>query len=119
MPTPIDRIAALAVHPEITVHLAVVDELDDDDATMVEQVIAYVAKRSEERETMDSPKWNWKPQPGDRVRVVSTGEVGVVGQMDSTTFGEETYTVTIASSSGRLAPGGTRTVSTRFLEPWH
>ncbi len=47
MPTPADRIAAtLAAHPEIAVHLAVVDELDDDDAAMVEQVVEYVAARS-------------------------------------------------------------------------
>lgn len=47
MPTPADRIAAvLAAHPEIAVHLAVVDELDADDAAMVEQVVEYVARRS-------------------------------------------------------------------------
>lgn len=47
MPTPADRIAAaLAAHPEIDVHLATIDELDADDAAMVEQVVEYVARRS-------------------------------------------------------------------------
>ena len=46
MPTPADRIAAaLAAHPEIAVHLAVVDELDEDDAAMVGPVVEYVAQR--------------------------------------------------------------------------
>lgn len=50
MPTPAARIAAaLAGHPEIAVHLAAVDELDDDDAAMVEQVVEYVAQRSEQK----------------------------------------------------------------------
>ena len=50
MPTPADRIAAtLAAHPESTVHLAVVDELDDD-AAMVKQVVEYAARRSGEKD---------------------------------------------------------------------
>lgn len=50
MPTPAERIAvALAEHPEITIHLTVIDDLDEDDAAMVEQVVAYVAKRSLEK----------------------------------------------------------------------
>lgn len=50
MPTPAARIAAaLSAHPEIAVHLATVDELDDEDAAMVEQVVEYVAQRSAEK----------------------------------------------------------------------
>lgn len=50
MPTPADRVAAtLAAHPEIQVHLDLVSDLDDDDATMVEQVVQYVAKKSAEK----------------------------------------------------------------------
>lgn len=49
--TPADRIAAvLAAHPEIQLHLTIVDEPDDDDAAMVEQFVAYVAERSAEKQ---------------------------------------------------------------------
>jgi hypothetical protein len=77
-----------------------------------------VAQQSDERKFMDSSASTWKPQPGDQVRVVSTGEIGVIVKRDSTILGEDSYAVTITSSSGRLAPAGTRSVSIRHLEPW-
>jgi hypothetical protein len=95
----------------------VVDELDDH-AAVVEQVVEYVARRSNERKVMDLSASTWKPRPGDQVRVVSTGEIGVIVERDSSILGEDSYAVTITSSSGRLAPAGTRNVSIRHLEPW-
>lgn len=50
MVPPAARIAAaLAVHPDVWVHLTLVDELDDEDAAMVEAVIEHVARRSAEK----------------------------------------------------------------------
>jgi hypothetical protein len=80
--------------------------------------VEHVARQSDERKVMDSSGSTWKPKRGDQVRVVSTGEIGVIGERDSSIPGEESYAVTISSSSGRLAPAGTRSVSIRHLEPW-
>ena len=68
---------------------------------------------------MSTPESTWKPQRGEQVRVVSTGEIGVIVQSDFPILGEESYAVTITSSSGRLAPTGNRIVSIRHLAPWH
>jgi hypothetical protein len=46
IPAPADHlVASLPEPPEIAVNLAVVDELDHDDAVIVELVVAYMARR--------------------------------------------------------------------------